>query len=70
VDQLKTAGKPEEYAHQWATTYLAVSRGEFGMVAPSLGRLLGRPLRTMERRWRDRADAPTGGPPAATSPSR
>src|SRR5215469_1130777 len=31
VDRLEAAGKPEEYARRWATTYLAAARGEFGV---------------------------------------
>jgi uncharacterized protein YbjT (DUF2867 family) len=48
VARLKAAGKSEDYARQWATTYFGVARGEFGKVDPFLGSLLGRPLRTME----------------------
>ena len=45
---LTAAGKSEEFARQWATTYLGMARGEFGRVDPFLGALLGRPLRTVE----------------------
>jgi hypothetical protein len=48
VARLKAAGKSEDYARQWATTYFGVARGEFGKVDPFLGSLLGRPLRAME----------------------
>ena len=48
VAKLKVAGKTEEFARQWATTYFGMARGEFGLVDPFLGQLLGRPLRTVE----------------------
>lgn len=49
VARLKAAGKSEEFARQWATTYLGLARGEFGLVDPFLEKLLGRPLRTFEQ---------------------
>jgi uncharacterized protein YbjT (DUF2867 family) len=48
VSRLKSAGKSADFARRWATTYLALSRGEFGKVDPLLGDMLNRPLRTME----------------------
>ncbi len=48
VAKQMAAGKPEEYARNWATTYFGVARGEFGKVDPFLGELLGHPLRTIE----------------------
>jgi uncharacterized protein YbjT (DUF2867 family) len=48
VARLTASGKSEDFARQWATTYFAVARGEFGKVDPLLGTLLGRPRRTVE----------------------
>jgi NAD(P)H dehydrogenase (quinone) len=48
VAHLTAAGKSEDFARQWATTYFGMARGEFGRIDPFLGALLGRPLRTME----------------------
>ena len=48
VAHLTAAGKSEDFARQWATTYFGMARGEFGRVDPFLWALLGRPLRTVE----------------------
>jgi uncharacterized protein YbjT (DUF2867 family) len=47
VARLVAAGKTEEFARHWATTYAGLERGEFGTVDPFLGLLLGRPLRAV-----------------------
>jgi hypothetical protein len=47
VARLMAAGKPEEFARQWATTYAGMARGEFGRIDPFLANLLDRPLRTL-----------------------
>ncbi|QJW98345.1 SDR family oxidoreductase [Frigoriglobus tundricola] len=48
VSRAVAAGKTEEFAREWATTYFGLERGEFGKVDPFLGALVGRPLRTLE----------------------
>jgi uncharacterized protein YbjT (DUF2867 family) len=47
IARLMAAGKAEDFARKWATTYFGMARGEFGRVDPFLGGLLGRPLRTV-----------------------
>ncbi|MEJ7595806.1 MAG: hypothetical protein WKF77_30205 [Planctomycetaceae bacterium] len=44
VARLTAAGKSEDFARQWATTYHGMARGELGRVDP----FLGRPLRTVD----------------------
>jgi uncharacterized protein YbjT (DUF2867 family) len=48
ISRLVAAGKKEDFARRWATTYSGLERGEFGKVDPFLGTLLDRPLRTVE----------------------
>jgi uncharacterized protein YbjT (DUF2867 family) len=66
VAHLAAAGKSEEFARHWATTYFGMAREEWGKVDPSLGNILGRPLRKFEDVARN------GGPlqpiPAAIAP--
>jgi uncharacterized protein YbjT (DUF2867 family) len=54
------AGRPEERARQWATTYEALARGEFGRVDPALADLCGRSLRTFEDVIRHSNDVKAG----------
>jgi uncharacterized protein YbjT (DUF2867 family) len=49
VAKLRAAGKDEDFARKWATTYFAMERGEFARIDSFLRTLLGRPLKTVEQ---------------------
>jgi uncharacterized protein YbjT (DUF2867 family) len=40
--------KDEDHARKWVSTYFGMARGEWAKVDPFLGKLLGKPLRTIE----------------------